>query len=113
MVRTLIALFLTACSVPLFGQEIEVTESGTVTFTPSSKDSREFKWVIYSDRNLPVSRMTDRSAYAPKDFVDRPVEPGTQIWFPVIDLALRPGFRLIAEFEKVRAGDSICFNGNF
>jgi hypothetical protein len=114
MMRVLIALYLTACSVSLFGQELKVTESGTVNFIPSRKGSHQsMKWVIYSDRNSPVARMTDRSAHAPEDFVDRPVNPGTQIWFPVIDVALRPGFRLIAEFEEVRAGDSVCFNGNF
>jgi hypothetical protein len=112
--RMLIALWLMACSVSLFGQELKVTENGTVNFIPSRKGSHQsMKWVIYSDRNSPVARMTDRSAHAPEDFVDRPVDPGSQIWFPVIDVALRPGLQLIAEFEDVRAGDSVCFNGNF
>ena len=112
--RTTIALLLSTISVSLFGQKLEVTGTGTVNLIRSTKNSHEsLKWVIYSERNAPVSRMTDRSPHAPKDFVDRPIEPGTQIWFPVIDVALRPGFTLIADFEAVRAGDSICFNGNF
>lgn len=114
MMRIIIALFLTAGSVPLLGQELQVAKSGTVKFTPAATGSHALmKWVIYSDRNAPVSRMTDRSPHAPEDFVDRPIDPGTQIWFPVVDVALRPGFRLVAEFEEIRAGDSVCFNGNF
>jgi hypothetical protein len=110
----LLALFLTACSFEFFGQELQLSKSGTVKFIPALGDSHKLqKWVIYSHRNSPVSSMTDRSAHAPKDFTDRPVQPGTQIWFPVIDVALQPGFHLIAEFEEIRPGDSVCFNGNF
>lgn len=110
----MMALFLTVCSLALAGQELKVTERGSLHFIPSPEKKHEsLKWVIYSERNSPVARMTDRSPHAPKDFVDRPVEPGTQIWFPVIDLALRPGFTMIAEFDDVRSGDSVCLNGNF
>lgn len=114
MIRTTIALILIVFSVPLFGQKLEVTKSGLVNLIRSPKNSAEsLKWIIYSERNDPVSRMTDRSANAPQDYVAPPIKPGTEIWFPVIDVALRPGFTLTADFEKISEGDSVCFNGNF
>ena len=46
----IIAVLLTAISVSLFGQKLEVAKSGTVNLIRSTKNSHEsLKWVIYSE----------------------------------------------------------------
>lgn len=112
--RLLIIILITGCSFQLFGQDLKLIENGKLKFSDRNKGKYDsLKWVIFSDRNNPVSKMTDRSANAPEDFVYPPEQEGKEIWFPVVDLTLRPGFKMIAHFEDVRQEDSVCFNGNF
>lgn len=112
--RVLVMFLLAGWSVHAFGQELKSTENGTLQLV-MKKDRLydSLKWVIASDRNVPVSRMRDRSSNAPDDYVYPPEQPGKEIWFPVIDLHLRPGFKLAIGYESIGQSDSVCFNGNF
>ncbi len=112
MIRLVLFAWGFVLSFQLNGQELELVQGSKIVFNGEVQyDS--LKWVISSERNVPLARMRDRSPNAPEDYQYPPEVPGRQIWFPVLDLQLRPGLRMVASFENVRVGDSVCLNGNF
>lgn len=70
---------------------------------------------LESGRNRPVVRHTDRSPFAPPDWVDKPpnLPPDRQVWYPVVDLAADSQTEAVAEFAPVPPGCRWRFNSMF
>ena len=67
---------------------------------------------IHSDRNQKVSKLTDVSPNNPKGF-NPLMDPGKDMWFPVIDIELIDGLQAVAELDAVAQSGHYSWNSNF
>lgn len=67
---------------------------------------------IHSDRNKKVSKLTDVSPNNPKGF-NPLMDPGKDMWFPVIDIELIDGLQAVAELDAVAQSGHYSWNSNF
>lgn len=80
------------------GKKLEVT-----AYVPQGV--KEIAVIIRSDRNSPISRLSDISDCDPEGEEKKKSLPSeTELWFPVVDIELEAGMKAIARFDHGQKG---------